>query len=406
MSYRPAARLKQWLEWLLRWQYLGLCMLMLITLALHVSTIMQPSDLVFDEEHYVNDARNIIQEQVTQRPEHPPLGKLFVVAGMLLFGDNALGWRFFSVVFGMICIVFFYLICRKLDMSENASLIASFLLTLENLSFVQAGVAMLDVYSLAFMLGSFLLYLKGRYILSGISVGLSTLAKLSGALALPAIFLHWLFTGRARPQQFLILMLMAPISFALLMPLFDFAITGQFLNPIEQIITMVRQSSILTFADYSISIASRPWEWILRPQVIFYWYDPLYIGTISFSIWALIIPVVLYMVFKATRGNSAAIFGLSWFASTYLLWIPANLITDRITFSYYFYDTVGAICIGLGLGLAQLLDVWKTRRTGKLRWVAVLAVPGYLLLHAGVFVILSPVFDKWVHIFEYFCPPY
>ena len=102
------------------------------------------------------------------------------------------------------------------------------------------------------------------------------------------------------------------------------------------------------------------------------------------------------MGFRAKRGYSAAIFGLSWFASTYLFWIPLVLITDRLTFPYYFYPTIGAICIGLGLGLSQLLNIWKTRRTGKLRWVALLAVSGYLLLHVGIFVVLAPTFARWV----------
>ena len=399
-------RLKQGLEWLLRWQYLGLCLLVLITLTLHFTTILQPSEPAFDETHYVKDARHIIHEHNTYRTEHPPLGKLFVVAGMLLFGDHALGWRFFSVIFGTLCIVLFYLICRKLGMPEDAVLIAGFLIALDSLSFVQAGVAMLDVYSMAFMLGAFLLYLKGRHLSSGIAIGLSALAKLSGALALPVIFLHWLFTRRPRPWQFLKSMLLAPISFVALMPLFDFAITHQLLNPIDQIITMLSQSSTLTFAAYSTTIASRPWEWLLYPHILFYWYDPHYVGAVSFTIWALIIPVVIYMAFKAKGGSSPAIFGLSWFASTYLFWIPVSLITDRLTFPYYFYQTVGAICIGLGLGLSQLLNIWKSQRTGKLRWIAVLVVSGYLLLHVGIFVILSPTFAKWVQVLEFFHKPY
>ena len=101
------------------------------------------------------------------------------------------------------------------------------------------------------------------------------------------------------------------------------------------------------------------------------------------------------MVFKAVKGSTAAIFGISWFIGTYLVWIPISLITDRVSFIYYFYPTVGAICIGLGLGLSRLLDIWRTRRSGKLRWVAIVAVVGYLALHLAVFVTLSPVFHWW-----------
>jgi len=271
--------------------------------------------------------------------------------------------------------------------------LATFLLALENLSFIQASVAMLDVFSLAFMLGSFWLYLKGQYLLSGVSVGLSALAKLSGALALPAILLHWLLTRRTRLRQFTSSILLAPVSFMLLMPLFDFVISRQLLNPIGQVKTMLSLSSSLTFSNTSCDIVSRPWDWILHPEIITYWNVPHYFGAISFTIWALIIPSVLYMVFKATKSDSAGLFSISWFISTYLFWIPASIITDRISFVYYFYPTVGAICIGLGLGLSQLIAMWETRSAGKLRWVAMLTVLGYLVLHVSIFVILSPVFN-------------
>jgi predicted membrane-bound dolichyl-phosphate-mannose-protein mannosyltransferase len=329
------------------------------------------------------------------RLEHPPLGKLFIVSGIYLFGDNPVGWRFFSILFGTIGIVLFYLVCRRLGMSKRACLLATSLLALDNLSFVQASVAMLDVYSLTFMFLSFWLYLRGQYLLSGVSVGLSALAKLSGVLALPAILLHWLLTKRGRPVQFVGSMLSAYLSFFLLMPLFDFITSRQFLNPITRLLDMLSSSAALTFATATHEAATRPWDWILRPEIMPYWYEPHYLAAISFTIWALIIPTVLYLAFRAAKGGRAELFGISWFASTYLLWIPLSLITDRLSFVYYFYPSVGAICIGLGLGLNQLIAIWETRRTGKLRWVAILSVAVYLLLHVSVFVIMSPVFIRW-----------
>jgi len=383
-----------------RWEYTGLCLLVLLTLVMQFSTIMQPNEPVFDEQYYITDARHILQGEGTARIEHPPLGKLFITFGMFLFGDNPFGWRFFSVFFGTICIILFYLICRQLTMSKESSFLAAFLLSVENLCFVQASVAMLDVYSLAFMLGSFWLYLKGRYLLSGISVGLSVLAKLSGALALPVILLHWFFTNRARPRKFLSSMLLAPASFFLLMPLLNLIIWRNAswhpsFNPIEQTQTMLRISSMSTFAQYPSEMLSRPWDWILQPKILTYWVDPHYVAMISPSIWALIIPVVLYITFRAIKGNSVALFSLLWFASTYLIWIPVSLITDRISYIFYFYPTIGAICIGLALGLSQLCDIGRTGQMGRLRRVARLAIPGFLLLHLAAFIILTPVSYWW-----------
>ena len=149
------AKVKRWLKWLDKWEYTWLCLLVVITLAAHFSIINQPKQVVFDEVYYVNEARSILADNGTLRPEHPPVGKLFVVAGIALFGDNPVGWRFFSIICGTGCIILFYLICRQLAMSKRASVLATFLLALENMSFVQAGVAMLDVYSLVLMLASF-----------------------------------------------------------------------------------------------------------------------------------------------------------------------------------------------------------------------------------------------------------
>ena len=104
---------KKLLHQLGSWEYTALCLLVLITLIMHFSIIMQPSELIFDEQHYVTDARHILQGEGTERIEHPPLGKLFIVFGMFLFGDNPFGWRFFSIFFGAICIILCLIVLDK-----------------------------------------------------------------------------------------------------------------------------------------------------------------------------------------------------------------------------------------------------------------------------------------------------
>ena len=147
--------IKQLLRRFLACEYAGLCLLVLLVLALHLAAILRPDAPVFDEQYYVPDARSILQGDGSERIEHPPLGKLIITSGVALFGDNPFGWRIMSVLFGLACIVFFYLICRSLRLSQRASFLATFILALENLSFVQAGIAMLDVFSLSLMLAAF-----------------------------------------------------------------------------------------------------------------------------------------------------------------------------------------------------------------------------------------------------------
>lgn len=378
-----------------RWEYFWLCLLVEVTLILHIVVIANPPQLILDEMHYVTEAQNIIAEHETLRLEHPPLAKLFIVTGIKLFGDNPWGWRFFSVVFGTATIVLFYFLCRRLNLSRNSASLATFLLALENMTFVQASVAMLDVYCLTFMMASFLLYTSRRYAASGVAVGLSALAKLNGVLAAPAMFIHWLFRRPGRSWWFALTVVLAPVAFVGLMPLFDLAIVQNFsalVDPISRIKTMLSLSSSLTFATVTHPGLSRPWEWLIYYKPMGYWYNPHYIAAISPTIWALVIPTFAYMVYKAVKGNDVGLFGVGWFASTYLVWIPLSLITDRVSYIYYFYPTIGAVCLGLGLGLSQLLDFYQKRRPGKLKRTILALVIFYLVAHLACFVGLSPVF--------------
>lgn len=378
-----------------RWQYFWLCLLVVATLVMHFVIINNPSELILDEQHYINEARNIIEEHEIVRPEHPPLAKLFILGGIDLFGDNPFGWRFFSIIFGTASIVLFYFLCRRLDMSPNAASIATFLLALENMTFVQASVAMLDVYCLTFMLGSFLLYASRKYAASGIAIGLSALAKLNGALAALAVFIHWLFRREGRSWWFVLTVVLAPLAFVGLMPLFDLAIVQDFsalVDPISRIKTMLSLSGSLTFTSVEHPAMSRPWEWLIFYEPMGYWYNPHYLAAISPSVWALIIPTFGYMLYRAIRGSQAGLFGVAWFTGTYLVWIPLSLITDRVSYIYYFYPTVGAVCLGLGLGLAQLLEFYQRRVPGKLKRTILALFVFYLVFHLACFVIISPLF--------------
>jgi hypothetical protein len=227
-------------------------------------------------------------------------------------------------------------------------------------------------------------------------VALATLAKLTGVLVVLPILLHWLIARRERWVNFAASMALAPLAFLLLLPVFDFIIYRRLANFITGIKTMLAQSASLTFANVSHPALSRPWEWLIFPEkaVMAYWYQPHYIGAVSFTVWALIIPTVVYMIVKAVKKNDAGLFGILWFASTYLVWIPVSLVTNRVSFIFYFYPTVGAICLGLGMGLSQLIDFWRTRPSGKLRWVAISGVVVFLVLHLAVFIVIAPI-NNW-----------
>jgi predicted membrane-bound dolichyl-phosphate-mannose-protein mannosyltransferase len=152
---------------------------------------------------------------------------------MLIFGDNSLGWRFFSVILSAVSTILFYLICRNLSMSRRSSLLAAFLLAFETMTFLFYGMAMLDVACLTFTLAAFWLYLRVNYPISGIMIALSALAKLNGALAIIAILLHWLIVRRDKIWEFIALLFFAPVFFVFLMPLTDFYTFHRWVNPLS-----------------------------------------------------------------------------------------------------------------------------------------------------------------------------
>lgn len=388
--------MKQFFLRVVKWEHFFLCILIVGTLAMHFAIITNPSELILDENHYVKDARNIVENQESVRQEHPPLAKLLVVTGIEIFGDNPWGWRVLPILFGTAGFILFYFLCRRLDMSRTATNIATFLLALENMTFLQASVAMLDVYYVTLMMAAFLLYASRRYLSSGIGIGLSALAKLNGALAAPVVLMHWIFTRKGRSLWFGLTGLFSVLTFVELMMLLDWIIirrVSSLIDPVYRIQTMLTMSGSLKMATTDHPALSRPWDWLLSYEPMAFWVSPHYNGAISFTIWALAIPAFAYLVWRAIKGSEAGLFGAAWFFGTYLIWIPASIITNRVTYIYYFYPTVGAVCIGVGLGLAQLVELFRNRGSGKLRWVFLGIVILVLVIHLLSFYVLSPVFN-------------
>jgi dolichyl-phosphate-mannose-protein mannosyltransferase len=409
--------LKRLFNWLERWEYKWLYLLVVIVLTLHFAIIQIPDKPVFDEAHYITDARLVINGGQTERGEHPAIGKLSVIGGMLIFGDTPLGWRFFPVLMDCVSLILFYLICRQLALSKRTSLLATFILAFENFTFLYFGLAMLDVACLTFTLAAFWLYLRGNYPASGIMVALAALSKLGGALALVAIGLHWLIVRRDKIWKFISMVAIAPVFFVVFMPITDWYPFHKFMNPIERIKTMLSGSASLTFANVTGTYPQKPIEWIFRWDLTPYFFHPNFLGVVSFTVEYLIVPTLIYMLVRGlwaqgrrkvlnitvpkkitlstVPGNDAGIFALCWFAGTYLMWIPGVWLTNRVTYPYYIFPTIGAFCIGLGMGLAQLIRFYETHPTGKMRWAALGFVVLFLLAHLAFFALVSPLSYYW-----------
>ena len=190
-------KIKTGFKKLIHWQYFPLLILLLVVLGLHLATITRPNEPLFDEQHYVPDARRIVTGEGTLRVEHPPLAKLIIAGGIELFGDNPWGWRMPAVILSTVALIAFYDICRKLGTSHKTAFLATLLLGTENLMFIHSGMAMLDIYVVVFTIFAFWFYLKGPrwWWAAAVSVALAGLSKFSGILSIIPIGLHWFIIG-------------------------------------------------------------------------------------------------------------------------------------------------------------------------------------------------------------------
>ena len=343
----------------------------IIILFAHFVLIPYALGYVYDENFYVREAQSILSDTELVRLEHPNLGKLFIASGIVIFGDNEWGWRMLSVIFSAASILIFYAICRRLT-GKLAALLATIFFMFESLNFMISGLGMLEVFTLTFMLLAFLLCLQDRYALSGVSLALAGLCKMTGFLGLFVILGYLLIKNRRQALRSIgVLLISTSIVFIVLLPITDFAATREWLNPITRVWDMLLYHQGLTYESHDIAGQSPPWEWLLEWQGIIVQNYPGIKLTMSIAMWPFIIPLICYMTYDYIKKRSnVSLFVLLWFTATYLIWIPIVIATDRITYLYYMYPTIGAISLAMGFAFSKL---WAVKMNGR-----------FLLSHPGI----------------------
>ncbi|NLE96868.1 MAG: phospholipid carrier-dependent glycosyltransferase, partial [Propionibacterium sp.] len=132
-----------------------------------------PNKLMFDETYYAKDGWTLINhgheldwveganeqivagniDQVTDTASfvvHPPLGKILIGLGELLFGMNSMGWRFAALVAGTMLVFLVIRLARRLARSTLVGALAGILLTFDGLAFVMSRIALLDIFQAVF----------------------------------------------------------------------------------------------------------------------------------------------------------------------------------------------------------------------------------------------------------------
>src|SRR5580698_2986210 len=163
----------------------------LVSLAAFAPGFSAAKDVYFDETWYVPTARQWLADGQMLHPEHPPLAKMLIAVGLKMFGDNPFGWRFMSLIFGSLTVTAVWLWALALGLDVALSLFAAAITLLDGIVFVQARIAMLDIFLICFCTLALAAFSAGEraktsgdatgwHMLAGYCLGLAGACKWSG----------------------------------------------------------------------------------------------------------------------------------------------------------------------------------------------------------------------------------
>lgn len=177
------------------------------------------NSMYFDEIYHGRTAYEMIHGLTSYENTHPPLGKIFISLGVLLFGMNPFGWRIAGTIFGIAMVPVVYLFARRLTRSTILSSLACALFTFDFMHFAQTRIATIDVYITFFvMLMYYFMYrysrlsfydtpLKKTWLplgVCGICMGLGVACKWTGVYAGVGLAVIFFSTLYRRFREYLI----------------------------------------------------------------------------------------------------------------------------------------------------------------------------------------------------------
>lgn len=340
-----------------------------------------PTDcaFIFDEAHYVPAARKMLMGMAVNN-EHPPLSKALIMLGILLFGDNPIGWRFFMAISGSVSVYLLGKIANIVLKKNALALCSAVLFACDITSFNISSMAILDAPAMMFILLSVLFFLQGRYFFSGIALGLSLLCKISSILILLALLLYY-FLKMSYLQEKLIdavretlkitekTVMISLIILIAGLAVYDYSYKV-YSTPFEHLDYMLNYHTILTFKEGD--IVHMPFTWanpIMPFPREFYFvvtvavdgkeYHPVAYYGMQSPLWWMTWLIFAFSVYSSITSLKKSTFPdnemliLSWISLTYLIFFPLAYILHRWVYPFYFYSTVPILAIGLPYILSE-----------------------------------------------------
>lgn len=354
----------------------------------------QPNKLMFDEVHYVPAARDIFGLAHPANEEHPLLAKWLIGLSMAIFGDNPAGWRALSSVAGVATMLSIYAIALRLFGDVRTAATAALLVLLNQMLFIQARIAMLEVFAGAFLFAAIALLVWGResggrgWLIGGaVCLGLAVGCKWSALPLAPLLGLGVLCGWpRARLRSAVAFALIATIAYlATFAPAFFFAERPL---KLDQIVALHRQMLALQTQPLPPhTYQSSPWQWPLITRPIWYLYESvegvqrgvLLVGNPA-VMWGGLVALAACL-WDGAKDRRPALLGLS---ALYIVAMGVWLIIPKkIGFYYYYYFPA----LVLPLLIAAVFHYSYRRQE---RWLPA----AFILLSFGLFAYFYPIISS------------
>lgn len=139
----------------------------------------------FDEIYHPRTALEHLMNVYPYEVSHPPLGKLIMSVGIMLFGMVPFGWRFMGTLFGVLMLPILYIFLKNLFGKTAVACCGTMLFAFDFMHLVQTRIGTIDTYGVFFILVSYYFMYRWLSVPSGTKLRRSILP----------LFLSGLFWG-------------------------------------------------------------------------------------------------------------------------------------------------------------------------------------------------------------------
>ena len=344
-----------------------------------VAWLGSPKNEYFDEVYHAFTARQILNgnkmawEWWNTPPEgfayewtHPPLAKLGMVLGMLVFGENTFGWRIIQAILGVGAVFLIYLISKELFKDKLLSVLSAAVFSLDGLPLVMSRIGMNDTYMLFFMLLSLYLFIREKDFWSALGFGLALSSKWSVIWIIPLFFLLWLKRKQKFTPGIIWFLILPPLIYlACYIPMF---LSGHGLDIFWEMQKQMWWYHTGLRATHPYTSPWWSWPLLLRPIYLYtsneigWMVSRIYAMGNPFVFWFGLLSVLLSGVYAFYERNKRSLAGfagkkLALVVFSYLIFFVPWAASPRIMFLYHYLPSIPFLAIATGYILRRHLKL-------------------------------------------------